>query len=139
MVTQINVDELRRIAVLSTDAAAKMEDSNNVISTVVSKHDWKCPERVAIDDSLELVKGNSAVLNNTFEDFSAKIVQLANDFTDYINNQIRDDAECDDDIASIISDLTCGGYTSTVSGGNNICSVTSALKSCSIDETNIAS
>ena len=94
MLIQINTDELRRIALLSNDAAIKMNDSNTVISTVISKHDWKCPERVSIDEALETLKANSAVLNTVFEDFSTKIIELANSFTESINNQIRDDIEC---------------------------------------------
>ena len=139
MLVQINIDELRKIALLSADAAEKMEQSNSVISTVISKHDWKCPERVSIDETLELIKGNSSVLCNTFESFADKITQLANDLTDDINDQIRDDAEFDDSVATLISKLTCGGVTTTVSGGRNISKVTTALKDASMDESNITS
>ena len=139
MLVQINIDELRKIALLSKDAAERMEQSNSVINSVISRHDWKCPERASIDETLELIKGNSVVLNNTFEAFSEKIIQLANGLTDDINEQIRDDAEYDDGIANLISKLTCGGVTSTVSGGSNIGEVTTALKSSSMDESNISS
>ncbi|MBP5418074.1 MAG: hypothetical protein J6Y58_11195 [Clostridiales bacterium] len=139
MIVQINVDELRRIALLSTDAAVKMSESNTVISSVISKHDWKCPERVTIDDTLEAVKSNSVVLNTAFEDFSSKVYELANNCTEYINNQIRDDAECAAELSSIISNLSFKGVTSTVSGGTNTNGVTAALKSSSMNEANIAS
>lgn len=139
MLVQINIDELRRIALLSKEAAEKMEQSNSVISTVISTHDWKCPERAKIDETLEVIKGNSVVLNNTFEAFSEKVIQLANDLTDDINDQIRDNAEFDEGIANLISKLTCRGVTSTVSGGSNFGAVTTALKTSSMDESNIAS
>ena len=111
MIIRINVDELRRIAILSGDAATKMNDSNTVISTVISKHDWKCPERVTIDETLETIKANSVVLNDAFEEFSNKVVELANNYTEYINDRIRDDAELEQDIAEIISGLSFGGVT----------------------------
>ena len=139
MYIQIDVNELRRIAILSRDAATKMSNSNTVISTVISKHDWKCPERVSVDESLEVIKANSAVLNSTFEDFSTKVTELANNYTEYINNQIRDEAEIDQDIAGLISELSFGGVKTTASGGNNTAGLTSALKTSSLNESNIAS
>ena len=139
MLIQINTDELRRIALLSNDAAIKMNDSNTVISTVISKHDWKCPERVSIDEALETLKANSAVLNTVFEDFSTKIIELANSFTESINNQIRDDIECGEEIAEIINMLSFGGTTARVSGGMNTSGLTNALKTSAMNESNIVS
>lgn len=139
MQIQINVDDLRKMALLSNEAAEKMVQSNNVVSTVVSNHDWKCPERASIDESLELIKKNSLVLDNFCKEFSANVTKWANNYSDSINSQIREDAECEDDIASIISQLTFGGVTSTVSGGKYIRGVTAALKTNSMNESNIVS
>ncbi|MBR4009831.1 MAG: hypothetical protein K6E26_05785 [Clostridiales bacterium] len=139
MIIRINVDELRRIAILSGDAATKMNDSNTVISTVISKHDWKCPERVTIDETLETIKANSVVLNDAFEEFSNKVVELANNYTEYINDRIRDDAELEQDIAEIISGLSFGGVTSRVSGGVYTTGLTTAMTKSSMNEANIVS
>lgn len=139
MLIQIDVDELRSIALLSADAAAKMEESNNIINTVISKHDWKCPERTRIDETLENLKDNSSKLNSVFEDFSSNVIRMANNFTTYINNQIRDDVEYQDDIAGIISGFSGNVAVSSVSGGNNISSVTTSMESVSMNEANLSS
>lgn len=138
MLIQVSVEDLRSIAVLSSEAAEKMDSSNTVINTVVSKHDWKCPERVSIDESLESLKANSVVLNNTFHTLSEKLIEMANDFTSYINQQIREDTVYSDDIANVIANLLGEGVT-TVFSGENIGGVISSLESTSMDASSIAS
>ena len=138
MLINVRIDDLRTIAVLSSDAAGKMEAFNGVISTVISRHDWKCPERVRIDESLESLKGNAVVLNNTFQSFSTKLFEMANDFTSYINLQTRDDIVFSDEMANIIFSMLGEGVT-TVSAGKNIIGAISSLESSSMDVSNIAS
>lgn len=101
----IDVDELRTISTLSVESAIKMDEANTVIGTVVSQHDWKCPERVAIDEALETIKSNVLELNETFSDFASKITEIANAYTEFINMQIQMDNSYLQDIASHISSI----------------------------------
>lgn len=139
MIVNVNVDELRSLALLAVDSANKMKETDSVISKIVSKHDWKCPERVKIDETLEGIKSNSIVLNNTFESFSSKLVEMANMFTDFINDEIRDDAAYDDDIACAITNLMGGRAVTTINCGNNIGTLSSELEATSMNASNISS
>lgn len=138
MLIKLDVDELRSIAPLAVSAAEKMEESNAVITSIVSSHDWKCPERASIDESLERIKSNSVVLNNAFVDFSNNIISIANGFTDYINEQKRFDVTYSEDVANLLLILGSSG-TSTVSAGNNVGGIVSAMEMNSMHTSNIAS
>ena len=139
MEIQVNVNELRTIALLSSEAAERMDTSNKIISTVESKHDWKCPERDRIDNSLETIKRNAVILNNAFSDFSKYVFEMANMVTEMINNKVRDEAGYEDDVVSIICGLMGKRAASIVSGGSNVNSVVSSIEASSLNESNIAS
>lgn len=136
---RLNVDELRSIAPLSAQAADKMEASNNIITSVVSTHNWECPERASIDESLERIKKNSVLLNEAFASFSNKIIELANGYTDYINNDKRFNIEYDDSIASLLSLMCSSGKNITVSSGCSVAGVVSSMEKNSIHSSNIMS
>ena len=136
----LDLDELRYIATLSVSAAEKMDEANGIIGTVVSKHDWKCPERTPIDESLERIKENTVVLNNSFSMFSAQIVEIANDFTDYLNDQIKSDTEYSERVACMLARYNSDGpVESTVSSGKSIGNVVSSLENSTMDASNLAS
>lgn len=136
----LDLDELRYIATLSVNAAEKMEEANSIIGTVISKHDWKCPERAPIDESLEKIKENTVVLNNSFSMFSTQIVEIANDFTDYLNDQIKTDTEYSEGIACLLAQYNSDGpVNTTVSSGNAFGQVVSSLKDSTMDASNMAS
>ena len=135
----INVDELRSISSLAVNASEKMRECNGVIETIVSKHDWKCPERVAIDESLENIKSNALVLSEAFVDFSLEMTQAANDYTDFINEQKLFDSRYMDDVAKILAESSFMGTPTTISSGNNIGGVVNELESTSLDTFNVAS
>ena len=139
MKININVDELRSIAPLAISAAEKMNETNTIISGIISKHDWKCPERVSVDESLERIKDNSKILNDAFIDFSNNIVEIANDCTDYINDQKRFEAEYSDDISSLLSEMSSWGTNSTVSTGSHISGLVSDMEAVTMHTSNIAS
>lgn len=139
----IDVDELRTISTLSVTSAQKMDEANNVIGTVVSQHDWKCPERVKIDESLETIKSNVLELSDSFNDFASKITEIANTYTEFINSQIQMNNSYMQDIAELICSKD-GVFEniSSVAGhsiGGNISSVASRLEANSLDTANIAS
>lgn len=135
----LDIDELRKIATLSVSASEKMEEANSIISTVVSKHDWKCPERAPIDEALEKIKSNTVVLNNSFSGFSTEILDIANGFTDYVNDQIRVDTEYSDGIACLLSKYCSDETVTEVSSGVNFGSAVSTLEFQSMDASNMAS
>lgn len=135
----INVDDIRIIAGLSNEAAEKMNDANSVINSVVSQHNWKCPERKKVDESLERIKNNSVALNDAFIGFSSGLISVANSFTDYINYDYRTDAAYTDDLASLLSKYRTGSSLTVTNYGSNIGNVISSLESASLDTTNIAS
>jgi len=135
----IDIDELRTIANLAVSASEKMNESNAIIGTVISKHDWKCPERVPLDETLEKIKGNTVILDESFTSFSTEIVNIANGFTDYVNDQIREDTEYVDDVAGLLSRYSSEGIVTEVSSGNNIGAALTDLQSTSMDASNIAS
>ena len=135
----LDIDELRTIASLSVSASEKMEEANSIISTVVSKHDWKCPERAPIDEALEKIKNNTVVLNNSFSGFSTEILDIANGFTDYVNDQIRVDTEYSDSIACLLSEYCSEHIVTEKSSGVNFGNAVSALESNSMDASNMAS
>ena len=139
MLIKLDVEELRSIAPLSVSAAEKMEESNAVISSIISSHDWKCPERAAIDESLEKIKRNSGVLNDAFIDFSNSIINIANGFTDYINEQKRFDITYSDDVANLLILLGSSNGVSNVSLGSNVGGIVSAMETSSMHTSNIAS
>lgn len=135
----LNVDELRSIAPLSANAAEKMNESNEIISSIVSTHDWKCPERVTIDESLEKLKNNSVLLNEAFIGFSHDIIDIANGFTDYINADKRFNIEYDDEIASLLSLMYSSNKKTTVSSGSNVAGIVSSIETNSMHSSNIMS
>ena len=135
----IDVDELRTISTLSAESAQKMEEAGMVITTVVSRHDWKCPERVSIDDSLETIKNNVVELTDLFRDFSSQIIEIANAYTDFINNQIRMNATYMEDVASLMTELNSEGAIVGSSYGGQLSNVVSSLEDSSLDSSNIAS
>lgn len=135
----INVDELRSIAPLAVRAAEKMNEANTVISSVISTHNWKCPERAVVDESLETIKDNSKLLNDTFIDFSNRITEIANEYTDYINEQKRFDIEYHDDIASLMSKIGALNCKTTVSSGSHVAGMVSDLEMTSMHSSNISS
>ena len=135
----LNVDELRSIAPLAMRAAEKMNETNSILSGVVSNHDWKCPERTAVDESLERIKDNSRVLNDAFVDYSNNIIEIANDYTDYINEQKRFDAKYSDDLSNLLTEISSWGIKSTVSTGSNISGVVSDMEAVSMHTSNISS
>ena len=135
----VSVDDLRTISVLSVNAAEKMNEANEVINSVVSEHDWKCPERVAVDQTLENIKENSVILNNAFMDFSKQIAVIANDYTDFINSEGQFEATYLDDVGALLSLLSSKTNTSDIMSGNNTCTIVSDLASESLNTANIAS
>jgi len=139
MKVKINVDELRTIAPLAIDAAEKMNITNNIITGIVSTHDWKCPERVAIDEELTKIKDNSNVLNNAFVDFSNSILEIANDYTDFINEQKRFDIGYSEDVGSLLAKMGSYGATSTVSSGEHMAGIVSNMAASSMYSPNIMS
>ena len=133
----IDVDELRNISTLSVESALKMDDANMKISTVVSQHDWKCPERVGIDDALETIKKNVADLSDTFNDFAAQITDIANEYTEFINSRSRMITSYAEDLASVISELGMDGVMTGHSIGGSI-PVVADLANSSLDTANVA-
>ena len=83
----IDIEELRSISTQCVNASVRMNDANEIMEKVVSEHDWKCPERVQIDESLERIKSNFGVINEAFIDFSDKLTDIANGYTDYLNER----------------------------------------------------
>ena len=134
----IDVDELRNISTIAVESAQKMDEANANISTVVSQHDWKCPERVGIDEALETVKSNVQELSVSFTEFASKVTEIANHWTDFINNKTQMDNTYMQDIAAFLS-ATQGGAIVGHSHGGNIASVVTSLESQSLDTANIAS
>lgn len=139
MKVRINVDELRTIAPLAIDAAEKMNITNDIITGIVSTHDWKCPERVTIDENLTKIKDNSNVLNNAFVEFSNNILEIANDYTDFINEQKRFDIGYSEDIGSLLSTMSSFGATSTVAAGQHMAGIVSNMAASSMYSPNIMS
>ena len=136
MIAILDIDELRSFATLSSSAAEKLNEANSVMNTVVSQHDWKCPERVPIDETLEGLKENVNKLSDGFQIFSARIVELANGYTEFINEQMRFNSTYMDGIAN---HLAMGSTKTTLSAGNNIKNVMSEAESSSCDISNIVS
>ena len=83
----IDIEELRSISTQCVNASVRMNDANEIMEKVVSEHDWKCPERVQIDESLERIKSNFGVINEAFVDFADKLTDIANGYTDYLNER----------------------------------------------------
>lgn len=135
----VNIDDLRQLATLSAEAAESMTDANNVISTVVSKHDWKCPERVNVDEMLETLKKNSVALNQVFTEFSNDLIKTANSYTDFANDCERDKLTYMEDVMSRLSGFSFGNMPKTVNSGCNIAETVSTLEASSTDLTNISS
>lgn len=135
----IDVDELRTISTLSVDSAQKMDEANTVIGTVVSQHDWKCPERVAIDESLETIKANVHELSDTFNDFAAKITEIANTYTEFINDQVRMNTSYLESVANLASEFGFNNAVTTVSYGGNTSNVINSLEASSLDTANVSS
>ena len=133
----IDVDELRTISTLAVKSARKLEEANAVISKVVSQHDWKCPERVEIDESLETIKTNALELRNSFDDLSANITTIANSCTDFINSSTQMNNSYMQDLAGCL--FSQGAVTVGQSKGGNLAKVVSALEKNSLDTANIAS
>ena len=135
----IDVDGLRTISTISVDAATKMDEANSIVTTVVSQHNWKCPERVRIDEALETIKNNFIELSNTFTDFSVQITNIANSCTDFINEQTRMNLAYMDDVASIISELNVGNVISGSSHGGSIVPICGDLSNVTLDSANFNS
>lgn len=132
----IDVDELRAISTIAVESAQKMDEANANISKVVSQHDWKCPERVGIDEALETVKSNVQELSVSFTDFASKMTEIANHWTEYINNKTQMENNYLQDIAAFIGQP--GKLISHTSGGN-IAAICSKMEENSLDTANIAS
>lgn len=135
----IDIDELRSISILSGNAANKMDEANIKVQSVISKHDWKCPERVAIDESLGRIKENVSVLNDAFVDFASQITEIANDYTELNNSESRFDTEYMDSLATLLTELSSDGAASIETQGGNFHDIVSDLESVSLDTANIAS
>ncbi len=135
----VNIDDLRQLATLSAEVAENMNEANNVISTVVSKHDWKCPERITVDEMLESLKKNSVVLNQVFTDFSNDLIKTANSYTDFANECERDKMTYMEDVMNRLSSFKFGNITQNVVSGSNIAATVSSLESASTDLNNIFS
>lgn len=135
----IDVDELRTISTLSVESAQKMDEANTVINTVVSEHDWKCPERVKIDETLETIKSNVVELSEAFNVFATDINEAANAFTEFINSQIQMNTAYMEEVAGLLSSFGCNGVTTGQSCGANIGNIVSSMESSSLDTANISS
>ena len=134
----INVDELRSISVISVEAAQVMDEAYKLISAVVSEHDWKCPECVEIDNSLETIKGNIIVLSDIFTDFASQITEIANAYTEYVNNQTRMNAAYEQDIVSLITEFNSDGLISSSSHSAQVSRAINELESTSLEASNVA-
>ena len=75
---------------------------------------------------------------HAFVDFSNNIISIANGFTDYINEQKRFDVTYSEDVANLLLILGSSGI-STVSVGNNVGGIVSAMEMNSMHTSNIAS
>lgn len=135
----INVDELRSISMISVEAAQIMDEANNIINSVVTEHDWKCPERVNVDNSLETIKTNISVLSETFTDFASQITEIANTYTEYVNNQTRMNTAYEQDIVSLITEFNSDGMIKSSSHSGQVSSAITELESTSLDAANVAS
>lgn len=135
----IDVDELRSISTITVEAAQIMDEANAVVNTVVSEHDWKCPERVSIDESLETIKSNISDLSEIFVDFASKITDIANAYTEFINSRTRLITAYEQDMVSLLSEFNADGALSGTSRGGRIDSVVNSLESSSLDASNVAS
>ena len=135
----IDVDELRTISTLSVEAAQKMDEANTVIGGVVSEHDWKCPERVEIDESLEDIKKNVMELSDAFNGFATDITEAANAFTEIINSQIQMNTSYMEDVASLLSGFGSNFPVVGHSHGGNMANYTELMASSSLDTANISS
>ncbi len=132
----LDVDELRTISAVSVDAAIKMDEANAVITTVVSQHNWKCPERVKIDESLETIKGNFTELSNTFNDFASQITNIANACTDFINTKTRMETSYIEEISSLFSSFE---MDNVISGSSRAVPICTDIANISLDTANIFS
>ena len=136
----IDVDELRTISTLSVESASKMDEANSVIGTVVSQHDWKCPERVAIDESLETIKANVLELSDSFNSFASEITDIANTYTEFINNQVRMNTEYMESVANLVAEFgSANGVVYGHSTGVRVSELVSSMEANSLDTANIAS
>ena len=139
MQIHIRIDDLKLIATLSTEAAEIMNDANKVIDSIVSKHDWKCPERDSVDEMLDRLKANAKVINQVFSVFSSDLVMKANNYIDIINDRERDKAKYMDDIMSRVSTFGSANMTKKVAFGQKTESAVEALESSSVNISNISS
>ena len=135
----IDVDELRSISTITVEVAQIMDEANSVVGAVVSEHDWKCPERVAIDEALESIKSNISDLSEIFTDFASKITDIANAYTDFINARTRLITAYEQDMVSLLSNFSSDGVISRSSHGAQMSSVVNGLESNSLDASNVAS
>ncbi len=135
----INVDDIRMIAGYANEAAEKMNEANGIINTVVSQHNWKCTERMKVDESLETIKSNSNSINEAFSGFSLGLIAVANEFTDYLNYGYRTDTVYADEISTLLSRYSSGKSLNLVNSGSNFNNLFSSLESSSMDTSNIAS
>ena len=134
----IDVDEIRTISTIAVESAQKMDEANANISKVVSQHDWKCPERVGIDEALETVKSNVHELSESFTGFASKMTEIANLWTEFINNKTQMDNSYMQDIAAFLSGQQFGAVSAHSLGGN-VSNVVKSLESNSLDTANISS
>lgn len=146
----IDVDELRRVSTLSVESAQTLDEANAIIGTVVSQHDWKCPERVVIDEALETIKTNVLELSDSFNDFASKITEIANTYTDFINSQVQMNTAYMHDLAGLLGVAGIPGHSiggNPFSGyiirgqsqGGQVSQVLNSLEENSLDTANISS
>lgn len=134
-----NINELRTIATLAKDASEKMNEANDAISKVVSQHNWKCPERVGIDESLEQIKLNTLTLNEIYQTFAVLVTEEANEFTDFLNEKARMETAYLEDVASTLSSLGGSAVPAVVASGSGANNVVKELVKNSMHTSNVLS
>lgn len=135
----INVDELRLISTIAVDSAQKMDEAKTVIGAVVAQHDWKCAERVDIDRSLEIIKANVLELSEIIGYFASQITEIANTYTELINEKARMNISYEQDLVSMLTEFSSDGVIAGSSNEGQVGSVIRDLESTSLNTSNVAS
>lgn len=122
----LNVERLEEMSAVIMNASQTIVDSALVLNSILSHDDWYCKEKSSIDERILAVKNNASALKQSMEEFSSYLISVATSFRSMMQEEEKELALIDSELASISSILD-GPGGSVIECGSNIANAKGAL------------